>query len=129
MRAGKQRLWSNLQRAAVQEVDAVYRALPPLLRERARELPVTYEPRPGRALVEDGLEEDTLGLYVGEAFSESALGMEGVPPQIILFLENIWAYAAGDSATYREEVRITYVHELGHHLGLDEDDLMVRDLD
>ena len=48
---------------------------------------------------------------------------------IWLFLENIWDYAGRDTAAYREEVRVTYVHELGHYLGLDEDDLEVRDLD
>jgi predicted Zn-dependent protease with MMP-like domain len=36
---------------------------------------------------------------------------------------------AGDAATFREEVRRTYLHELGHYLGLDEDDLADRDLD
>ena len=129
MIAGQKRLWSNLMRAAIQEVDAVFRALPSPLQERARELPVTYEPKPNRKLINDGLEADTLGLYVGEAYSESALGIEGAPPVIWLFLENIWDYAQHDTAAYREEVRVTYVHELGHYLGLDEDDLEVRDLD
>jgi len=30
---------------------------------------------------------------------------------------------------YREEVRVTYLHELGHYLGWDEDDLTARGLD
>lgn len=105
------------------------RALPAPLRARALELPVTCEPAPGRALIEDGLEPDILGLYVGDAFSESALGGDGTPAQILLFLENLWDYAGGDSATFREEVRVTYLHELGHYLGLDEDDLTARELD
>ncbi len=129
MKAGQNRLWSNLQRAALQEVDAVCRSLPEPLQARAKGIPVTYEPKPNKALIKDGLEEDTLGLYVGESYGESALGVEGAPVQILLFLENIWDYARHDSVTYREEVRVTYVHELGHYLGLEEDDLMARELE
>jgi predicted Zn-dependent protease with MMP-like domain len=129
MIAGKQRLWSNLMRAAMHEADAVFKALPSPLQARAKEIPVTYEPKPGKKLIKDGLNPDTLGLYIGEAYSESALGSEGAPPQIALFLENIWDYAGHDTKAYREEVRVTYVHEIGHYVGLDEDDLEVRDLD
>jgi len=31
--------------------------------------------------------------------------------------------------SYREEVRITFLHELGHYLGLDEGDLFQRGLE
>ena len=44
------------------------------------------------------------------------------PTQIILFLENLWEFAGTDEAAYREEIRITYLHELGHYFGMDEDD-------
>jgi predicted Zn-dependent protease with MMP-like domain len=30
---------------------------------------------------------------------------------------------------FRNEIRITYLHELGHYLGLDEDDLFERGLE
>lgn len=52
-----------------------------------------------------------------------------IPPQIILFLENLWDFSDGDEAIYREEIRITLLHELGHYLGLDELDLEDRGLD
>ena len=128
-RPGWQRHWTRLQQAALQELDAVTRRLPTELRNRARHIPVTLEPVPDKELVDDGLEPDTLGLFVGESYSESAAGIENVPTQIILFLENIWEYAGHDTAAYREEVRITYLHELGHYLGLDEDDLVRRELE
>ena len=51
------------------------------------------------------------------------------PTEIILYMENIWEYAGRRSPDFREEVRRTYLHELGHYLGLDEDDLFDRDLD
>jgi predicted Zn-dependent protease with MMP-like domain len=52
-----------------------------------------------------------------------------MPAEIVLYLENIWDMAAGDLACFNDEVKITYLHELGHYLGWDEDDLAARDLD
>ncbi len=126
---GWQRQWTRLQQAALQELDAVVKRLPKDLRNKAHRIPVSLEPVPGKDLLDDGLEGDTLGLYVGEPYSENESGIENVPPQILLFLENIWDYAGHDTAAYREEIRITYLHELGHYLGLDEDDLFRRELD
>jgi predicted Zn-dependent protease with MMP-like domain len=51
------------------------------------------------------------------------------PPQIFLFLENIWDQAEADEDAFREEVHITYLHELGHYLGLNEDELFDRGLE
>jgi predicted Zn-dependent protease with MMP-like domain len=51
-----------------------------------------------------------------------------LPPQIILFLDNLWDFAEGDPEVYRDEVQATYLHELGHYLGLDEIDLDDRGL-
>jgi predicted Zn-dependent protease with MMP-like domain len=66
---------------------------------------------------------------VGEAFPDSAAGGFQLPAQIILFLNNIWDFAEADEEAYREEIRTTLLHELGHYLGLDELDLEDRDLD
>ena len=52
-----------------------------------------------------------------------------MPPQIILFLENLWDFAEGDESVFREEVATTLLHELGHYLGLDEDELTDRGLE
>ena len=52
-----------------------------------------------------------------------------MPPQIILFLENLWDFAEADEEVSGEEVHTTYLHELGHYLGLDEDDLFDRGLE
>ena len=101
--------------------------LPKPLRKRAKELPVTFERQPNADLQADGIEADTLGLFAGPEFSDE--GNVPMPPQIILFLENLWGYAGGDEKTFREETRTTFLHELGHYLGLDEDDLMERGLD
>ena len=114
---------------ALEEVAAILAALPAPLREPARALPVTLEARPSRAQVREGIEADTLGLFIGPDFASQETTATPLPPQIILFLENLWEQAEADEEVFREEVRITYLHELGHYLGLDEDDLFERGLE
>lgn len=121
--------WDKLKRLALAEVEATLAALPAPLRERAIPLPVTFERVPHPDFVAEGIEVDSLGLFTGPAFAEEDFAASPVPPQIILFLENLWDYAEGDEGIYREEVHTTYLHELGHYLGLDEDDLTERGLD
>ena len=120
--------WNGLVASARREVERVIRSLPKPLRERARELPVTYEHQPNEALVADGIEPDTLGLFVGPAFAEEGHGSP-IPSQIILYLDNIWDQADEDMQFFAEEVRTTFLHELGHYLGLDEEGLFDRGLD
>ncbi len=121
--------FKELSALALDEVQATISLLPEPLRERAQALPVTLEPRPNRAQLRDGIEPDTLGLFVGSEFAYSEISTLPLPPQIILFIENLWDIAEGDQVIFREEVHTTYLHELGHFLGLDEDDLFDRGLE
>jgi len=111
------------------EVKKILHSLPHDLRIEAERVPVSFEARPNRALQADGIETDTLGLFVGEPFSEAGKSSEPLPPQIILFLENLWETAEEDVPLFRTEVRTTFLHELGHYLGLDEIDLEERGLE
>jgi predicted Zn-dependent protease with MMP-like domain len=119
--------WENLCRVASKEVEVTLAALPKPLRGRAEKLPVTFERRPNAGLQADGIEPDTLGLFTGPEFADE--GNVPLPPQIILFLENLWDFAEGDKVIFREEVRTTFLHELGHYLGLDEDEIAGRGLE
>ncbi len=121
--------WQKLHALAREEVDATLAALPGPLRERAQALPVTFVRRPNAAHRRDGIEPDTLGLFVGPEFAYEETTTLPLPPQIILFLENIWDMAEADEEAFCEEVHTTYLHELGHYLGLDEDDLLDRGLE
>jgi len=119
--------WNELCALATKEIEATLAELPLELRERAAKLPVTFEPVPNPGLQADGIAPDTLGLFAGPEFAEEdAVPM---PSQIILFLENLWDFAEGDENVYCEEVHTTFLHELGHFLGLDEDDLTERGLE
>jgi predicted Zn-dependent protease with MMP-like domain len=120
-------LLQKLQSIAQTEVEATLAALPEPLRRQAAPLPVTYQARPDKLLMDDGCDSDLLGLFVGAALAEP--GDSPLPPQIILFLENLWDLAQADEEFYREEIRTTYLHELGHYLGLDEIDLEERGLE
>ena len=118
--------WEKLRALALAEVEATLAALPPPLLAQARKLPVTFEHQPGLLLQADGIESDTLGLFVGAEFADE--GAVTLPPHIILYLDNIWKFAEGDQTTFRDEVHTTLLHELGHYLGLDEDGLIERGL-
>jgi predicted Zn-dependent protease with MMP-like domain len=121
--------WQQLHALAREEVEATLASLPAPLRERAQPLPVTFERRPNAAQRRDGIEPDTLGLFVGPEFADEESSALPLPPQIILFLENLWDLAEADQEIFRDEVHTTYLHELGHYLGLDEDDLFDRGLE
>jgi predicted Zn-dependent protease with MMP-like domain len=119
--------WEKLYATAAAEIDATLEELPGPLRERAAKLPVTFEPRPNAGLQADGIAPDTLGLFTGADFVEQENAP--LPPQIILFLENIWEFAEGEAEGFCDEVRTTFLHELGHYFGLDEDGLTERGLE
>lgn|ERR1051325_2603876 len=121
--------WPRLHEMAMAEVEATIEALPAPLREKARALPVTFERLPNAAQRRDRIAPDTLGLFVGPEFADEESTALPLPPQIILFIENIWQQAWADEQMFREEIRTTYLHEMGHYLGLDEDGLIERGLE
>jgi len=111
--------------------------LPPQVRKALDHIPVKIEDelsrRLRRELLRDGLIEDhddeLLGLHTGRSLTEGWQNDHAQPPtQIHLFRDAISAEAGGWDAAdadqaVADEVRITLLHELGHHFGLDEDDL------
>ncbi len=121
--------WQRLHSLAREEVEATLADLPAPLRDRAKALPVTFERRPNAAHRRDGIAPDTLGLFVGSGFPYEETAALPLPPQIILFLHNLWDFAEANEEFFCEEVHTTYLHELGHYLGLDEDDLFERGLE
>ncbi len=119
--------WEKCCEIAAAEIEMTLAALPKPLRERAEKLPVTFEGVPNADLQADGIEPDTLGLFTGAEFTEEE--HLPLPPQIILFLENLWNFAENDENVFRMEIRPTFLHELGHYFGLDEADLIARGLE
>ena len=121
---------SRLTTLARQVVAAAQKRLPVELRAVAEAVPVSYEPVPNDDILAEGWEPDILGMFVGHEHGGELRSDEvSLPPQILLFLDNLWDYAEGDEAIYRDEVRLTYLHELGHYLGWDEEEVARRGLE
>ena len=120
----------RLSALAQQVVTAAQRRLPAEVREAAAAVPVCYEPVPNEGILDEGWEPDILGLFVGHEHGGELRSDEvSLPPQILLFLDNLWDYAEEDEGIYCDEVRLTYLHELGHYLGWDEDEVARRGLE
>lgn len=71
--------------------------------------------------------EELCGLHTGFMLTERAIELDAVlPNEIHLFRRGIALMAGGweaDDETVAEQIRITLLHEIGHHFGLEEDDL------
>lgn len=129
-------------------LDEVMETIPPRYRELLDQVSVIVLDRPTPEMVEDlrrdglltnedGTESDgsdVCGLHSGTAITERSVEDSFVlPDQIHLFREGIvllvkedFGLAWGDDGfedELYEEIRITLLHELGHHFGLDEGDL------
>lgn len=103
--------------------------LPAAIQEAAASLPVVYHDWPSDDILGEEFEPNILGMFVGQPHGSGVDDTTSLSGHIMLFVENIWDAAEGDPALFAEEVRITYLHELGHFLGLDEDDLEQRGLE
>ncbi len=99
--------------------------LPPEFRNRLDTLPVVVQDVPDAALIRglEGTTPDLLGLFVGVPLSErSHLDLPQAPEAVYLFRRNL-ERVASDAEDLVEEIRVTLLHEIGHFLGMDEEDL------
>lgn len=118
----------QLTALAEQTVAATRRRLPPRLRPLAEALPVVYHAWPSEEILGNEFEPDILGMFAGSPHGLDTGDNNALPAHIMLFVENIWDFAEGDVDTYKEEIKLTYLHELGHYFGWDEDELEARGL-
>ena len=113
----------------------------PAVRELLEEAPLIVDDRPDRRMLEElGIDDETevlCGLHSGTPLTERSLADAFDEPETIhLFREGIVEEAGGwdawqdDDGTWwggpdriRHEIRITLLHEIGHHFGLEDEDL------
>jgi predicted Zn-dependent protease with MMP-like domain len=106
-------------------VDRALAGIPSPFRESLAEVAVVIEDEPSeRQMIENGLgpDETLYGLYEGVPRTEWGADWATVPNRISLFrlpLEEDFP----NPAELEDEVRRTVVHELAHHLGIDDDRL------
>lgn len=78
-----------------------------------------------RELRELDMDDDELllGLYVGQPLTERSVSDSGQFPDVIYIFQEDCELVSESGEQLVDEVRITVLHELGHHFGMDEDDL------
>lgn len=97
-------------------VDAALEDLPDWVIEKVDNLVVVVEDHPPAEL------GDVLGVYEGVALSEREDYFGVMPDRIVIFRRPHLAMELSESEL-RGEIRKTVLHELGHHLGIDDDRL------
>lgn len=105
--------------------------LPEAVRTSVEEVPILIEDLPDTRWIQETKGEihpDTLGLYTGVSLIDRShfdIGSFDKLPTaacIHIYRRNLERISQ-DPDQLRTEIRITLLHELGHHLGLDEDDV------
>ncbi|MGI9116909.1 MAG: metallopeptidase family protein [Gaiellales bacterium] len=71
---------------------------------------------------EDADDPDLLGIYVGVPLTERGDEPPIGPARIIVYRRPL-TEMSDSVAELREEIRITVLHEIGHHFGIDEERL------
>ena len=106
-------------------VQAALDALPEDFRPYLENVLIEVQSRPAKALLEEYEEtNDLLGIYVGVPLEDKGpeRAPSPLPDRILIFRENLCAMCASWEDLV-DEIRITVLHEIGHHFGLDEDRL------
>lgn len=115
-----------------QLVTAALREVPEALRRYVDDVTVDVEQHPDAETCREAEIDDPselLGFYRGTPFGER--GQEEVGPvwnRITIYQRNIERVCRTRDEVV-EQVRVTVFHELGHHFGLDEDDLAALGFD
>ena len=115
-----------------EQVDKVLAKMAPLIHELLERVPLHVEDHPSEEVMLDrGVEylDDLCGLYTGIPLTQRSIEHSGTLPDVVtIYREGILTAAADRDGhirhnRLREQIRITILHEIGHHHGLSEDDL------
>lgn len=113
-------------------LESIIDELPENLHQLLEEVPLIVEDEPSAKLMAEMRldRRGTLlcGLHWGIALTQRSVEQSGMlPDRMMLFREPIMRLAGigrgGRRRDLERQVRITLLHEMGHHFGLDEDDL------
>jgi predicted Zn-dependent protease with MMP-like domain len=115
-----------------EQLDWVLAQMPPLVHQLIERVPLHVEDYPSDAIMDEkNIEyiDELCGLYTGIPIGDKSVSHSGMMPDVVtIYREGILSASADASGhitteRLREQIRITILHELGHHHGLDERDL------
>lgn len=110
------------ERLARLEIQGVLDELPDDIRQALNQVSIVV--RPAR----NSGEEELLGLFSGLTYGDGIPADPSQAPVITLFVDALWNFADEDVQAFQEECRTTLLHEIGHYLGWDEDEVESRGL-
>jgi predicted Zn-dependent protease with MMP-like domain len=110
--------WDRLVAIAQKVVEETIAEMPPEVAAVARQVPVLFE--------EEFAEDPEIMGHYGN-FEPGEVSEANGP--ITLYLGTIEGFCLDEGEDFAAEVGITYLHELGHHIGFGEDDLEERGLE
>ena len=114
------------------ELEWVLERLPPMVHELIEKVPLHVEDHPSaEVMAKTGVRyrDQLCGLYTGIPLSERSIQHSGTLPDVVTIYREGILEAARDArgrvrpGRLRDQIRITVLHELAHHHGLDEDEL------
>jgi predicted Zn-dependent protease with MMP-like domain len=102
-------------------VDEVLAELPEWVVEQVDNLFVEVEDWPTPEQDPDG--HGILGIYEGVSLADRGVDYFGFAPDRIVIFYQPHLELGLDDAELRKEIRVTVLHEIAHHLGIDDDRL------
>ena len=109
-------------------VSRVVRELPEDVQQLIVNVAIVVEEEPLPEHFDDadlGVGDELFGLYQGIPLTDRGSSYSLVTPDRIIIFAGPLERACGTRREFEEQIRITVLHELGHHLGFDEDGLDV----
>ena len=109
-----------------QLVEQALDELPEPFAEFLSEVPIEVRDRPTPAqLKKVGIRRGSLllGLYEGRPLTTRSVEDSGRMPDVIYIFQESIQWVCDNEQELVEQVRKTVLHEIGHHFGMDEDDL------
>jgi predicted Zn-dependent protease with MMP-like domain len=97
--------------------------LPEEILARLGNVPVFVEDRPSEALVLEGLDPRTLGLFHGIAMPDQSVLGPGPDVGVIHLFQRNLERDSPDDDELAEQIRITVLHETAHYFGAGEQDM------
>jgi predicted Zn-dependent protease with MMP-like domain len=106
-------------------VRRVIERLPEPFHHALENVAVVVEEEPDRSELDDhGIESDNelLGVYLGVPLTDRGAGYVGLPDRIVIYRGPILRMCESPEDVALE-IRDTVIHELGHHMGLSDEEM------